>query len=348
MRKALSAALVATAITVGSIGTATAQEYPSLNLKLAHLGPASFTGSQVDQWFAEEVKKRSGGKIRIRIFWSESLGKANEILDLVASGAVDIGATSPGYFPNQLPLTGATNSVMMQFNTNRSATQTTFELVRKFPAVRKELEKANVYPVFFHSLNAYRPLCTKPIEKIEDFAGLKIRSWGEYIPAMWQALGATPVSLMTPDMYESLQRGTVDCAFWPHELSYTMKLNEVAKYTWDGDEQHFGAIPTWPLWVNWKTWHEKWPESVRQLLTEVGMEAMERDITAVREDERKALAAMMEKSGVKVVDFKDMEKVRAKVPDLAEAWVEKMKARGLGAEAQEIVEFWRERGAELN
>jgi TRAP-type C4-dicarboxylate transport system substrate-binding protein len=348
MRKALSAALVATAITVGSIGTATAQEYPSLNLKLAHLGPASFTGSQVDQWFAEEVKKRSGGKIRIRIFWSESLGKANEILDLVASGAVDIGATSPGYFPNQLPLTGATNSVMMQFNTNRSATQTTFELVRKFPAVRKELEKANVYPVFFHSLNAYRPLCTKPIEKIEDFAGLKIRSWGEYIPAMWQALGATPVSLMTPDMYESLQRGTVDCAFWPHELSYTMKLNEVAKYTWDGDEQHFGAIPTWPLWVNWKTWHEKWPESVRQLLTEVGMEAMERDITAVREDERKALAAMMEKSGVKVVDFKDMEKVRAKVPDLADAWVERMKSRGLGAEAQEIVEFWRERGAELN
>src|SRR5690606_19148313 len=70
MRKALSAALVATAIAVGSTGTATAQEYPSLNLKLAHLGPASFTGSQVDQWFADEVKKRSGGKIRIRIFWS--------------------------------------------------------------------------------------------------------------------------------------------------------------------------------------------------------------------------------------------------------------------------------------
>src|SRR5690606_8156739 len=152
---------------------------------------------------------------------------------LVASGAVDIGATSPGYFPNQLPLTGATNSVMMQFNTNRSATQTTFELVRKFPAVRKELEKANVYPVFFHSLNAYRPLCTKPIEKIEDFAGLKIRSWGEYIPAMWQALGATPVSLMTPDSYESLQRGTAACAFSPHDLSHLPPLHQATEHPWD-------------------------------------------------------------------------------------------------------------------
>ncbi len=350
MRKGLTAALVAASfatVALGAAGTAAAEEYPKLNLKLAHLGPSSFTGSQIDQWFADEVRKRSGGNIRIRIFWSESLGKANEILDLVASGAVDIGATSPGYFPNQLPLTGATNSVMMQFPNNGAATQTTYELVRKFPAVQKELEKANVYPVFFHSLNAYRPLCTKPIEKVEDFNGLKIRSWGEYIPAMWESLGATPVSLMTPDMYEALQRGTVDCAFWPHELSYTMKLNEVAKYTWDGDKNHFGAIPTWPLWVNWKTWHEKWPESVRKLLTEVGLEAMERDIREVRADERKSLEAMQEQSGVKIVEFQDMDKVRAKVPDLADMWIDKMKARGLGDEAQEIADYWRQRSDEL-
>lgn len=348
MRKIFSAAVTAATVVFGCIGTATAEEYPSLNLKLAHLGPANFAGSKVDQWFADEVKKRSGGKIRIRIFWSESLGKANEILDLVASGAIDIGATSPGYFPNQLPLTGATNSVMMQFNTNAAATQTTFEIVRKFPSVQKELERAKVYPIFFHSLNAYRPLCTKPIEKIEDFAGLKIRSWGEYIPAMWESLGATPVSLMTPDVYEALQRGTVDCAFWPHELSYTMKLNEVAKYTWAGDVNHFGAIPTWPLWVNWQTWHNKWPESVRKLLTEVGLEAMARDIKNVREDEKKSLDAMIERSGVKVVDFKDMDKVRAKVPDLGNAWIEKMKARGLGTEAQELVDYWRKRSTEFN
>jgi TRAP-type C4-dicarboxylate transport system substrate-binding protein len=348
MRKGLSATLVAATFALGSTGAAMAQDYPSLNLKLAHFGPSNFTGSKIDKWFADEVRKRSGGKVRIQIFWSESLGKANEVLDLVASGAVDLGATSPGYFPNQLPLTGATNSVMMQFNSNEAATRATAELVEKFPAVRKELERAKVYPIFFHSLNTYRPFCTKPIEKIEDFAGLKVRSWGEYIPIMWQALGATPVSLMTPDMYESLQRGTVDCAFWPHELNYTMKLNEVAKYTWAGDVNHFGAIPTWPLWVNWQTWHEKWPDSVRKLLTEVGLEAMERDIKAVQEDEKKALDVMVEKSGVKVVDFKDMDKVRAKIPDLADAWIEKMKARGLGAEAQEIADYWRKRSAELN
>lgn len=347
MRTGLPAVLAATAFIIGFSGAAIAQDYPSLNLKLAHFGPSNFTGAKVDQWFADEVKKRSGGKIRIQIFWSESLGKANEVLDLVASGAVDLGATSPGYFPNRLPLTGATNSVMMQFDSNEAATRATAELVQKFPAVQKELERANVYPIFFHSLNAYRPFCRKPIEKIEDFAGLKIRSWGEYIPIMWEALGATAVSLMTPDMYESLQRGTVDCVFWPHDLNYSLKLNEVAKYAWSGSENHFGAIPTWPIWVNWKTWHEKWPENVRKLLTEVGQEAMERDIRAVREDEQMALDAMIEKSGVKVVDFKDMDKVRAKIPDLADNWIEKMKARGLGAEAKEIADYWRKRGAEL-
>lgn len=333
-------------VAVGLAAPAWGEDYPKMNLKMAHFGPANFTGSKVDKWFADEVKKRSGGKISIQIFWSESLGKANEVLDLVASGAVDLGATSPGYFPNKLPLVGATNSVMMQFGDNVSATMATAELVEKFPAVRDELKRADVYPIFFHSLNAYRLLCTKEVKSIGDFAGLKIRSWGEYIPMMWEALGATPVSLMTPDLYESLQRGTVDCAFWPHDLSHTMKLYEVAKYTWDGGN-HFGAIPTWPVWVNWKTWHEKWPESVRKLLMEVGKEAMARDLAAVKEDEQKALRAMVDKHRVKVVEFKDMDKVRAKVPDLSKVWVEKMDAKGLGKEAREISEFWRKRGAEI-
>jgi TRAP-type transport system periplasmic protein len=337
---------VATVAALAFAGFAQAQEYPEMTLKIAHFVPANITGSKIDKWFADEVKRRSGGKIKIHIFWSESMGKANELLDLVGSGAVDMAAFSPGYYPNQLPLTGATNSVMMQFESNVQAARATTELVTKYPAVQAELKKANVYPVFFHGLNAYRLFCTKPVEKIADFKGLKIRSWGEFIPQMWNALGAVPVSVMTPEVYESLQRGTIDCAFFPNDLSYSTKLYEVAKYTWTGDN-HFGAIPTWPIWVNWNTWHNVWPKSVRDLMTAVGQEAMARDLKTVQEDEAKALKEMMTKHSVKVVAFRDMDKVRAAVPDLGKAWVEKMKAKNLGKEADELLTFWTTRNVEL-
>jgi TRAP-type C4-dicarboxylate transport system substrate-binding protein len=338
-----------TALAVASVTlalSASAQDYPDLNLKLAHFVPSNITGSKIDQWFADEVAKRSGGKIKIKIFWSESMGKAAELIQLVGSGAVDLAAVSPGYFPDRLPLSGATNSVMMQFETNAQAVRATSELVEKFPDVQAELKRNNVYPIFFHSLNTYRLFCTKPVETMADLKGLKIRSWGEYIPIMWNSVGAVPVTVMTPDVYESLQRGTIDCAFFPNDLSYSLKLYEVAKYAWDGDS-NFGAIPTWPIWANWNTWHNVWPESVRKLLTAVGREAMERDIKEVRADEDKALKEMVDKHGVKVVHFRDMDKVRATIPDLAEVWIKKMKAKGLEKDAKELSRYWKKRDQEL-
>src|SRR5688572_26467168 len=83
-----------------------AQDYPAMNLRFAHYLPATLAGSMVDKWFADEIQRRSGGKIKINILWAESMGKAPELLDLVAKGAVDMSATSQGYFPAQLPLVG--------------------------------------------------------------------------------------------------------------------------------------------------------------------------------------------------------------------------------------------------
>ena len=38
-------------------------------LKLNSQWPATTAGSKVDQWFADEVKKRTNGEVEIRIFW---------------------------------------------------------------------------------------------------------------------------------------------------------------------------------------------------------------------------------------------------------------------------------------
>lgn len=342
LKRLLAAVLVAFGVGAARVPANAAEEYPSMTLKFAHFVPANFPGSQVDQWFADELTKRSGGKIKVQIFWAESMGKATELIDLVKTGAVDMSATAQGYFPSQLPLVGMTNSVMMLFDNNENAVRVTAELVANSKAMQEELKRNNVYPVFFHSLNAYRPFCTKKIEKIEDFRGLKMRSWGEYVPILWQSLGATGVNVLTQEIYESLQRGTVDCAFWAHDLVASNKLYEVAKYQWSG---HFGAIPTWPVWVNWKTYHEVWPESVRRLMNQIGKEAMERDIVATRDAEEAAAKMMREKHGVQLVQFKDMEKVKQQVPDLLQVWVKKMEERGLGNAAKEIAAFVEQRRA---
>ena len=337
-------ALAAVAAMGGASYQAAAEDYPEMTLRLAHFLPATLVGSQVDNWWAEEVGRRSGGKIKIKMFWSGSLGKSKELLDLTASGAVDLSATAQAYFPSELPLTGATNSLMLQFNDNEEATRLTAGLVRTNKDILAELERNNVYPIFFHGLNGYRPFCTKKIEKLSDFKGLKMRAWGEYVPVMWGSLGAVSVNALVPEIYEALQRGTLDCAFFSHETVTAIKLYEVAKFAWS---HHLGALVGWPVWANWETWHKKWPENVKKLMHEVGLEAMERDIAKLREAEQTSLDLMVKEHGVQVVEFQDYDKLVATVPNLLEVWNGNMKKRGLGPQAQGIIASWKQELAKL-
>jgi hypothetical protein len=92
-----------TAIAATAIGHARPARAKT-TLKLNSQWPATTAGSKVDQWFADEVKKRTNGEVEIRIFWSEALGKANENLSLMQNGAVEMGAMSPRLLPEAVAL----------------------------------------------------------------------------------------------------------------------------------------------------------------------------------------------------------------------------------------------------
>ena len=75
--------------------------------------PETHSGSQVDKWWAEEIKKRTNGEVEIQLFFGGALGKAKENLELLRTNAIDIAMMSPGYFPAQLPMHAAPNSIPM-------------------------------------------------------------------------------------------------------------------------------------------------------------------------------------------------------------------------------------------
>ena len=95
-------------------------DYPAMNLRLGHTYAPTTIQSQIDQWFVDEIDKRSGGKIKIRIFWSEMLGKNTEMLDLIGNGAIELGIIVPSFFPTRLPLSGITNALPLAFDSAKT------------------------------------------------------------------------------------------------------------------------------------------------------------------------------------------------------------------------------------
>ena len=70
----------------------------------------------------------------------------------------------------------------------------------------------------------------RPINKVEDLAGMKIRTGGGIAEEMAQALGASAFVKPAPESYELLRSGVADGMFFPLESIISFKLDTVLKY----------------------------------------------------------------------------------------------------------------------
>ena len=331
--KVLSGLFVAIVCISGVTSTASAKTVLRANSQWNE----THAGSQVDKWWAEEIKKRTNGEVEIKLFFGGALGKAQENLPLLQQGALDVAMMSPGYFPAQLPFHAAPNSIPMAMATVSQATELMERLMAEVPAFEAEARANGVKTLFFHHLNAYQLVCKEPVKGVADMKGRKMRTWGKELPRAVEAVGATPVTLFLPDLYEGLSRGTVDCIPFSVDLMINYKMYEVAKHIhditiWEG--------PTNATWISLKAWEKLTPEQ-QKVIQEVSLEAMRKDRDVTIEAGKKAIEELKAK-GVQFHEFPAAEqaKWREMNPDFFADFIKEMEAKGMGDDARKTIEIW--------
>lgn len=324
-----------------ALGTAAAALFAATagaqDVRFANFLPATLTQVQVDQWFADELEKRSGGKIKMKIFAAGTLGKPTELLKLVSDGGVQGAATSPGYFPSQMPFLYATNSLPLASSSAEQTSKIIHTLYDEIPALKEEMKANNVHPLFWHVLDPYYLVCRTPVRTIEDLKGKKIRSWGEDVPRLFKAVGAVPVNLLPAELYESLQRGTIDCTPYSLSTATSLKLHEVAKYV---TFLSIGAPGGWPQFYNLKTW-ESWPAETRNLFNQVAADARRHELRELVKSDEEA-RKVMKAAGVEFIPFPDQRKFEAMAPNFIDEWAARMQQQGKGADAAKMAARWKQ------
>jgi TRAP-type C4-dicarboxylate transport system substrate-binding protein len=220
-----------------------------------------------------------------------------------------------------MPFAGLTNAVPATFESD-TVLDITEKLFTENETILAEFERLNIKPLVLRHLPQYTFLCTEPVRTMADLQGKKIRSYGAYIPQMLEALGATPVNLSMPEMYESLQRGVVDCVYWTRSLTVPFKLHEVAKYMSD---LQLGAINAVTLFTSVDNWNS-WSPETRALFEEIGQEAKAMSLPMTQAVEDAALD-VMRANGVEIVEFEEKEAAMAAIPDMLSLWVEQISQR---------------------
>lgn len=268
--------------------------------------------------WAEEVEKRTGGRVKVTLFTAGSLGKAVDHYDMAAKGIADVTSTLFAFTPGRHPLNTVVE-LAFYADTVRG-TRAVNEIFWKDLAQ----EFTDVKPMFVW--NPPQDIgSNKPIHTLEDMAGLKIRTTGDIAVKMVKALGATPVSMPITEVYTSMERGVIDgftliVASWPG-----YKLDEVTKY---GLKLGMTS-PTNMTIMNLKTWNSL-PPDIQKIIEGVNADAVEWVIDTYNIEDG-VTAKLLEKEGIPVYTLPPAELARWKkrTKPLWGEWVADMKARGL-------------------
>ena len=173
-------------------------------------GPALPQYTTVDVPLLKEgLPQKSGGRIEVDLAsWPERNLNGPEIIRLVRSGQVDIGAA---------PLATVSGDVPFLDIVDLAGLNPTVEQARKvakavLPEANKALERFNTRIVALYPFAAQVPFCRHQVNSLDDLKGKKVRTHGGSLNDFISAVGAQPTGIGFPEVYGALERGVVDCA----------------------------------------------------------------------------------------------------------------------------------------
>ncbi|MBN1103718.1 MAG: TRAP transporter substrate-binding protein [Deltaproteobacteria bacterium] len=204
--------------------------------------------------WAEEVGKRTQGRVKITYFNPNTLAPAKDSYDSTASGVIDIGSGYCGMNPGKFPLNEAMELPMI-VPSAEAGSLVTWDLYNEFPEWRDEYKDVKI--LWQWASATYQLHTTKKlVRNMDDLNGMKIIGWSQKLLQILKALGASPLQIAPTDTYLALQRGMADGVLCPLAPVRSYKISDATKYHTIVD------INVGPFWagMNRKLWKQLPPD----------------------------------------------------------------------------------------
>jgi TRAP-type transport system periplasmic protein len=187
--------------------------------------------------FCEELQKMAAGKVKVKYYPSGTLASAVQQYDSALKGVSDIGNHVLGYTMGRFPFMQVLD-LPIGWPTNGDGTLIATELYNKFKP--KEFDEVQV--LWLHTAPAeFIHNKVRPITKLEDMKGLKVRCYGSTAQFL-TLLGAAPVAMPMSDTYDALTKGVVDGVTANFEAMRGWKFGEQVKYSTENRGTTHGAV----------------------------------------------------------------------------------------------------------
>ncbi len=179
--------------------------------------------------FAEIVEARSGGKLKVQVFPGGVLGSDQANVSALQGGTLEMASMNSGIFASLVKDFAIYDFPFLFANPAEADAVVDGTFGRNLHAKLEEkgLVGLGYYELGFRHISNSR----RPITRVEDIAGLKLRVIPNPINVDWvSALGANPTPLPFPELYAALEQKAVDGQENPVATINGAKLYEVQKH----------------------------------------------------------------------------------------------------------------------
>jgi len=223
MLKKLSVFALSGAV-VGAMSLSSAPaEAQGVTLKWQTFIPPVANPSKFYKPWAAKIAKDSGGKLKVKLFWTMQLGgKPTQLLDQIKDGVIDMGWTLPGFTPGRMP---RVEPFELPF-VHRDALSTTLAL-QDFQEKHLGPDLKDYHPLLLHVHEGFLFQTKKPVLKLEDLQGMKIRAASRGGVWMLQAFGAVGIGMPLPRIPQALSKGVIEGVTLPYEIAPAVKTQDL-------------------------------------------------------------------------------------------------------------------------
>lgn len=336
-RHQLKTSLALAATLLGLLGAAPAQAQ-TIKMKLSHPYPTVAQHHKNMEFFKAEVEKRTGGRLVVDLFPASQLMPITQEINGILSGQIQAAYTLNTIAATIDPLWGFFEMPFV-FNITADDQSHLKRFVRSERGgglLKASLEAKGIKVIAIAPTDIVGATINtkRPITRLEDFAGLKMRTpGGKYLGQTIQRLAASPISMAYPEFSPALVQGTVDGTvtgvLFTHDNRIPVKF--------------LSSINLWyaglPLLMS-KRFFDGLPADIQKTVLEVGRDLEDYGFKVTEQEAAKRLKLIEQDMKVKVepaLDPKEIARMRAAAEPVLEAFLKDNPAgKGLIEEARRL------------
>lgn len=180
----------------------------TITFKMSFVDPESSPYAQGGLKIAEEVAAATDGKIQIEVVAGGSLGGERDTIELAMGNNLDIATAANSVMTNFIPEMAILDQAYLWKNADEAHAAVDGKLG---DLIKEAAEKQGLHVIGFLESGFRNTFSTKPIQSIDDFKGVTIRTMeNQYHQAAFESFGAMPIAMSYNDVFTALQQGTID------------------------------------------------------------------------------------------------------------------------------------------